>query len=75
MIINFSFSSTESYFLSSNKSRNKFHGVELRKKLNLNRAHFLLSFLVNPWTVVSSSEAVQRIDCEVASHLVSSGRS
>ena len=51
MIINFSFSSTESYFLSSNKSRNKFHGVDLRKKSNLNRAHFLLSFLVNLWTV------------------------
>ena len=42
MIINFSFSSRESYFLWSNKSRNKFSAAELGKKSNFNRRTHLL---------------------------------
>ena len=42
MIINFSFSSRESYLLWSNKSRNKFSAAELGKKSNFNRRTHLL---------------------------------
>ena len=40
MIINFNFPAPKSYFLWSNKSRKKFHGVELGKKSNLGNVTF-----------------------------------
>ena len=75
MIINFSFSSRESYFLWSNKSRNKFSAAELGKKSNFNRrTHLLLQRFIFFFKDCreSSSEAAQRNICEIASYAVSS---